>query len=119
VANCLGYKAHIVMPDKISSEKINHLRFLGATVEVLPSVPLDDPNHFFKVAERRANEIDGGFYINQFYNENNLKAHYETTGPEVWEQTEGTIDAVVLAAGTGLHSMIVRNNFTRWYYCWN
>jgi len=76
------------------------LRILGAQVEVLPSVPSEDPRFFIKVAKTMAEEM-GAFFVNQFYNIHNFLAHYETTASEIWEQTEGVIDAIVLSAGTG------------------
>jgi len=100
LANAKGYKTIFVCPDKTSNEKVSLLRLLGAEVLVVPTVGVNDPNHFAKVAERKAKEV-GGFYTNQFANPHNLKAHYETTGPELWAQTQGNIDALVLAPGTG------------------
>jgi len=101
MANTLGYKAYFVLPATMTIEKIQHLQLLGATVETVPSVSIDDPKHFSKVAEQRAKEIEGGFFSNQFYNPHNLRAHYETTGPEFWNQTNGKLDAVIMATGTG------------------
>jgi len=89
-----------VCPDKTSTDKVELLKTLGATVEVVPSVPIDNPNHFSKVAQRRAEEI-GAFFTNQFDNPHNEQAHYETTGPEIWSQTGGEIDVFVTAMGTG------------------
>jgi len=101
MANSLGYKSYFVIPDKMAVEKVELLRTLGATVEVVPTVAIDHPQHCSKVAEERAREINGGFYVSQFDNPNNWRAHYETTGPEIWDQTGGKLDAVVFAAGTG------------------
>ena len=100
VANALGYGLTVVVPSNQSKEKIDTLRLLGATVELVPAAPFKDENNYYHVARRRAAE-SGGFWANQFENTANADAHYESTGPELWEQTGGAIDGVVMAAGTG------------------
>lgn len=97
-----GYKCVFVMPDKMSDEKIKALRAFGARVVVTPTnVEPDDPRSYYKVSRRIADETPGAFYANQYHNQSNPKAHYQTTGPEIWEQMEGKVDAFVSAAGTG------------------
>lgn len=100
VANALGYHLTVVVPSNQSREKIDTLRLLGATVELVPPAPFKDENNYYHVARRRA-EAEGGFWANQFENTANADAHYESTGPEIWEQTGGHIDGIVMAAGTG------------------
>jgi cystathionine beta-synthase len=91
-----------VMADKQSPEKIALLRAYGAEVVVCPTaVPRDSPESYYSVAERLSHEIPGAFQPNQYFNQVNPKAHYETTGPEIWEQTDGTVDVVVGGLGTG------------------
>ena len=90
------------MPDKMSKEKISLLRAYGAEVVICPTaVEPDSPESYYSVSDRLAEEIPGGFKPNQYANLANPQAHYETTGPEIWEQTGGEIDAVVIALGTG------------------
>ena len=90
------------MPDKMSSEKINLLRAYGATVVVTPTdVPPESPESYYEVARRIARETPGAFLANQYFNPDNPEAHYLTTGPEIWEQTGGKIDAFVAGMGTG------------------
>ncbi|NJK34097.1 MAG: cysteine synthase A [Oscillatoriales cyanobacterium SM2_2_1] len=101
VANARGYRAVIVMPDNQSSEKISLLRSLGAEVELVPAVPFSNPNHFYHTAKRRGEELPGAFWANQFENEANAESHYQTTGPEIWQQTGGELDGIVLSSGTG------------------
>jgi cystathionine beta-synthase len=97
-----GYKAILTMPDKMSSEKINLLRAYGATVIVTPTnVPPESPESYYEVARRIARETPGAFLTNQYFNPDNPQAHYLTTGPEIWEQTGGKIDAFVAGMGTG------------------
>jgi cystathionine beta-synthase len=97
-----GYKCIFVMPDKMSAEKVESLRAFGARVVVCPTaVEPDDPRSYYSVARRLADETPGGFLANQYNNPSNPKGHYLTTGPEIWEQTEGQVDAVVIGAGTG------------------
>ena len=97
-----GYQCIFTLPDKVSQEKINLLKAFGARVEVCPTeVPPEDPRSYYSVAKRLAEEIPNSFYINQYANPSNPKAHYLTTGPEIWEQTEGKIDYFVACIGTG------------------
>jgi cystathionine beta-synthase len=97
-----GYRCIFVMPDKMSQEKVALLRAYGAEVVITPTaVAPESPESYYKVADRLTEEIPGAFQPNQYYNQENPKAHYETTGPEIWEQTEGKIDALVLGVGTG------------------
>lgn len=97
-----GYKCVFVMPDKMSDEKIKALRAFGARVVVTPTnVEPDDPRSYYKVSRRIADETPGAFYANQYHNQSNPKAHYRTTGPEIWQQMDGKVDAFVSAAGTG------------------
>jgi len=101
LCNARGYRCVIVMPDNQSPEKAALLRTLGAEVQVVKTVPYADPNHYQKVAPRVAQEIEGAVCGNQFDNTANRDAHYATTGPEIWQQTEGAVDAFVCATGTG------------------
>jgi cysteine synthase A len=106
VGNCLGYETVIVMPDNQSSDKIDTLRSYGAKLELVPAVPLKDPNHFTKVSARIAEELNetaenGAFWANQFNNTANRNFHEETTGPEIWEQTGGEVQGFICAVGTG------------------
>lgn len=97
-----GYKCIFVMPDKMSDEKIRTLRAFGAKVVITPTnVAPEDPRSYYCVSRRIAEETPGAFYANQYHNQSNPKAHYKTTGPEIWEQTEGKIDAFVATMGTG------------------
>jgi len=96
-----GYRCLSVLPDNQPPEKAALLRTLGAEVQVVKAVPYADPNHYQKVAPRVAQEIEGAFCGNQFDNTANRDAHYATTGPEIWQQTEGAVDAFVCATGTG------------------
>jgi cystathionine beta-synthase len=101
-AGLKGYRCIFVMPDKVSREKISLLRAHGAEVVVCPTaVPPESPESYYSVSNRLAEEIPGGFKPDQYSNPGNPLAHYETTGPELWEQTGGRIDAVVLTVGTG------------------
>ena len=97
-----GYRCIFVMPDKMSQEKISTLRAYGAEVVITPTaVDHDSPESYYSVSDRLAEEIPGGFKPDQYSNEANPKAHYETTGPELWEQTGGEVDALVISVGTG------------------
>jgi cystathionine beta-synthase len=97
-----GYKCIFVMPDKMSAEKVALLRAYGAEVVITPTaVAPDSPESYYRVADRLTEEIPGAFQPNQYYNQQNPQAHYETTGPEIWEQTEGKLDVFVCAVGTG------------------
>lgn len=102
VAAVKGYKSVFVMPDKMSLEKIQALRAFGAKVVVTPTnVEPEDPRSYYSVAKRLATETPNAFYANQYHNPDNPQAHYETTGPEIWEQTEGKITAFIGGLGTG------------------
>jgi cysteine synthase len=101
ICNAKGYRCLIVIPDTQSQEKIDLLRTLGAEVRTVPAVPYKDPNNYVKLSGRIAAEMDNAIWANQFDNLANRQAHYATTGPEIWQQTDGTIDAWVAATGTG------------------
>ena len=101
ICNAKGYKCVIVIPETQSKEKIDLLRTLGAEVRTVPAVPYRDPNNYVKVSGRLAEDMDNAIWANQFENLANRQAHYETTGPEIWQQTDGTINAWVAATGTG------------------
>jgi len=102
VASTRGYKLIFVMPDKMSAEKVNSLCAFGAKVVITPTaVEPGDPDYYCNVAKRIAESTPGAFLANQYFNPDNPRAHYETTGPEIWEQTEGKIDVFVCAIGTG------------------
>lgn len=101
ICNARGYKCLIVIPDTQSQEKIDALKTLGAEVRTVPAVPYKDPNNYVKLSGRLAAEMENAIWANQFDNLANRQAHFETTGPEIWEQTEGKVDAWVAATGTG------------------
>ncbi len=101
ICNARGYRCLIVIPDTQSQEKIDLLRLLGAEVKLVPAVPYRDPNNYIKVSARLAQEMDNAIWANQFDNLANRQAHYTTTGPEIWQQTAGKINAWVAAIGTG------------------
>src|SRR6266498_53318 len=102
VAALKGYRCVFVMPDKVSHEKIALLRGYGAEVVVTPTtVPPDSPESYYSMANRLTDEINGAFQPNQYANQANPEAHYATTGPEIWEQTDGTVDVLVVGVGTG------------------
>ena len=97
-----GYRCIFTMPDKMSVEKINMLKAFGAEVVVTPTnVPAESPESYYETAKRIARETPGSFYINQYDSADNIEAHYMTTGPEVFRQTEGQLDAFVAGIGTG------------------
>jgi len=97
-----GYRCIFVMPDKMSQEKISMLRGYGAEVVITPTaVEHDSPESYYSVSSRLAEEIPGGFKPDQYSNMANPEAHYLTTGPEIWEQTGGELDAIVVSVGTG------------------
>ena len=97
-----GYRCIFVMPDKMSQEKISLLRAYGAEVVICPyAVAPESPESYYSVSDRLAEEIPGAYKPDQYTNMGNPDAHYETTGPEIWEQTGGEIDALVIAVGTG------------------
>jgi len=101
ICNAKGYKCLIIIPDTQSQEKIDLLRTLGAEVRAVPAVPYRDANNYVKLSGRLASEMENAIWANQFDNLANRRAHYETTGREIWEQTDGKIDAWVAATGTG------------------
>jgi cystathionine beta-synthase len=102
VGQAKGYKVLLVIPDKMSKEKIQHLRAMGADVRLTRSdVPHGHPEYYTDMAERLAQQIPGGFYVNQFANDANSEAHFKTTGPEIWEQLDHDVDAVVAGIGSG------------------
>jgi cystathionine beta-synthase len=97
-----GYRVVAVMPDKMSKEKIDLLRAYGAEVVIAPTdVPPESPQSYYRVADRLTAEIPGAFQPNQYVNPANPEAHYRSTGPEIWSQTEGRITHLVLGVGTG------------------
>ncbi len=97
-----GYRCVFVMPDKMSDEKIRFLRAFGARVVITPTaVPPDDPRSYYSVARRIVEETPNSILANQYHNPANPQAHFETTGPELWEQTGGKIDVFVAGMGTG------------------
>ncbi|MDG2060639.1 MAG: cysteine synthase A [SAR86 cluster bacterium] len=105
-ANSLGYKSTIVVPETQSKEKLQLIAACGADLITVPAVPFKDDNNYIKYSGRLAAELNnknskGAIWANQFDNKANRKAHYETTGPEIWTQTKGSIDAFVSAVGTG------------------
>ncbi|MPZ25923.1 MAG: pyridoxal-phosphate dependent enzyme, partial [Micromonosporaceae bacterium] len=102
VAQLRGYQCVFICPDKVSEDKQNVLRAYGAQVEVCPtSLPPEDPRSYYSVSDRLAAEIPGAWKPNQYANPNNPASHYESTGPELWEQTEGRITHFVAGVGTG------------------
>lgn len=101
ICNASGYRCIIVIPETQTQEKIDLLRTLGAEVHTVPAVPYRDPNNYQKIASRMASDLDNAIWANQFDNLANRQAHYETTGPEIWTQTGGRIDAFIAATGTG------------------
>ncbi len=101
ICNAKGYKCVIIIPETQSQEKMDMLRTLGAEVRPVPAVPYRNPNNYVKLSGRLAEETENAIWANQFDNLANRIAHYETTGPEIWEQTNGSIDGWVAATGTG------------------
>ena len=101
VCNSRGYKTIIYMPDNQSTEKVNLLRTLGAEVRVVPTVPYANDDNFQKQAGRYAATLDNAIWANQFDNTANALSHYESTGPEIWAQTDGKVDVFTCAVGTG------------------
>lgn len=101
IASLKGYEISVVVPDKMSEGKIAHLRAMGAEVIMARSdVEKGHPEYYQDVAKRLADE-NGWFFVNQFSNDANVEAHYETTGPEIWQQMDGNIDAIVIGVGSG------------------
>ncbi len=106
IGNSLGYKSVIVMPETQTQEKKDMLKSIGADLRLVPAKPYKDPNNYVKYSERLADELKntnnkGVIWANQFDNTANSKGHYETTGPEIWNQTEGKVDAFICSSGTG------------------
>ena len=106
VGNARGYRTVIVIPDTQSQEKMDFLRLIGAEVREVPAVPYKDPNNYVHVSERVAEELagtepNGVLWANQWDNVANRDGHRQTTGPEIWEQTEGRVDGFICAVGTG------------------
>src|SRR5437588_2009586 len=97
-----GYRMIFVVPDKVAPEKIALLRAFGAEVVICPTaVEPDSPESYYSVSDRLAEEIPGGYKPDQYSNMSNPEAHYLQTGPEIWAQTDGEIDAIVISVGTG------------------
>ncbi|KPJ96555.1 MAG: cystathionine beta-synthase [Gammaproteobacteria bacterium SG8_11] len=102
IAAVKGYKCIITMPDKMSDEKKNLMKAFGADVIVTPTdVPADSPESYYSVARRIAKETPNSYYPDQYNNPKNIDAHFETTAPEIWEQTKGNIDILICGIGTG------------------
>lgn len=101
VAAVKGYKCIFVMPQKMSDEKRAILRAYGAQVVITPMVEPEDPMSHYSVSKKIAESIPGGFLVNQFFNNDNPERHYQTTGPEIWDQTDGKVNILVAGAGTG------------------
>src|SRR5712692_1703662 len=102
VAAVKGYKCIFTVPDKMSIEKIRLLRAFGAEVIVTPTaVPHDSPESYTEVAKKIVRETPNSILANQYFNPKNPESHYKTTGPEIWEQTAGQVDYVVISVGTG------------------
>lgn len=106
VGNALGYRTVIVMPRTQSQEKKDAVRSLGAKLVEVDAVPYANPNHYVKYSQRLAEEMakteaKGAIWANQFDNTANRNAHYETTGPEIWEQTDGKVDGFICSVGSG------------------
>ena len=97
-----GYECVLAVSSKSSQDKIDMLKAMGAKVFICPAnVSADDPRSYYSVAKRVHNEIKGSIYINQYFNSLNLEAHYKTTGPEIWNQTDGKITHLIACSGTG------------------
>lgn len=97
-----GYRCIIAISDKSSMDKVDMLQALGAEVHLCPAnVPADDPRSYYEVAKRIHQETPNSVYINQYFNTLNIEAHYRSTGPEIWEQTQGKVTHVVVCSGTG------------------
>jgi len=101
LCNARGYRCLIVIPETQSVEKIAQLRILGAEVRTVPAVPYANPDNYVKLSGRIAAETPGAVWANQFDNLANRQAHFDSTGPEIWEQCDGQVDAWVSATGTG------------------
>ena len=106
IANALGYRSVVVMPQSQSREKIEMLDLYGADLYLVPKASYDDPQHYIHAARRKAEELaktepNGAVWMRQFDNPANARIHYETAGPEIWRQTEGKVDGFVCSVGTG------------------
>src|SRR6202050_760265 len=106
VGNALGYRSVIVMPETQSQEKKDMLSLCGADLRLVPAVPYANPMNYVRYSETLAKEVaaqspNGAIWANQFDNLANRRAHYETTGPEIWDETGGKVDAFVASVGTG------------------
>src|ERR1700729_1571901 len=106
VANARGYRSVIVMPETQSQEKKDMLRLCGADLRLVPAVPYSNPGNYVRYSGKLAEELaatepNGAIWANQFDNLANRRGHYETTGPEIWRQTDGKIDGFVCSVGTG------------------
>ena len=106
VGNARGYRTVIVIPETQSQEKKDMLRLCGAELKEVPAVPYKDPNNYVHVSGRMAEELNqsepnGAIWARQFDNQANRRGHYETTGPEIWQQTDGKVDGFICAVGTG------------------
>ncbi|MDE0810103.1 MAG: cysteine synthase A [Alphaproteobacteria bacterium] len=106
VGNALGYRSIIVMPETQSQEKKDMLRLCGADLRLVPAVPYKDPNNYVRLSGRIAEDLaktepNGVIWANQFDNVANRQGHFETTGPEIWEQTQGKIDGFICSVGSG------------------
>ena len=100
IAAVKGYRCILIIPNTMAREKIDIIRGFGAEVRLVEKKPWDDPNHYNKITERLSKEIPGAIWANQFHNDANARAHYETTGPEIWEQTGGQVDVFLAGMGT-------------------
>jgi cystathionine beta-synthase len=97
-----GYRAILTIPDKMSQEKINTMRAFGAEVHICPTaVPPESPESYYETGKRLAHETDNSYWVGQYFNKDNIEAHYRTTGPEIWNQTGGRFDCLVGGVGTG------------------
>eukprot|EP01112_Ceratiomyxa_fruticulosa_P019194 TRINITY_DN6247_c0_g1_i2.p1 TRINITY_DN6247_c0_g1~~TRINITY_DN6247_c0_g1_i2.p1 ORF type:complete len:312 (+),score=48.97 TRINITY_DN6247_c0_g1_i2:454-1389(+) len=96
-----GYNVELFIPDNVSKEKVNMLSTLGASIQIVPIVPMSVPTHFMHCAYQRCLKDPKAFYANQFDNLSNFEAHYHGTGPEIWSQTSGKVDGIVMGSGTG------------------
>ena len=97
-----GYKAILTIPDKMSKEKVDTLKAFGAEVHICPTaVPPEDPTSYYETGKRLARETENSYWVGQYFNQSNIEAHYNLTGPEIWEQTKGKIDCLVAGIGTG------------------
>lgn len=101
ICNSIGFKCQIMMPNNQSKEKVEYLQLLGAQINQYPVVPFHDPNNYNHKAREFAEKTENAYWTNQFDNTQNRQAHIETTGPEIWSQTNGKVDAIVFGVGTG------------------